>query len=145
MRAQAAIFGKPAMHRLAGQPALDPVDRIAEHAVADLPAGNTGTGYSDLPGDSEPQDGRYRDLDPRHAAAGEDVVVIERGGADPHQDVARAGHRIGEVRLIAQSTFAVLAQYHSLHRKPPECYAFRCPIENSACTGFRAVPFKENC
>ena len=36
VRAQPAIFGEAAMHGLAGQPALDPVDRVAQHAVADL-------------------------------------------------------------------------------------------------------------
>jgi hypothetical protein len=65
------------MHRLACQPALDPVDRIAEHSVTNLPAGNTGTCRGDFAGDIEAHDGRHRDLDPRHAAAGEDVVVIE--------------------------------------------------------------------
>src|SRR5271165_954756 len=132
------------MHRLTCQPALDPVDRVAEHAVADLPAGNIGTRCGDLAGDIETHDGRHRDLDPRHAAPGKNVVVIERGGTDPHHHVARARRRIGEVRLVAQSTRAMLAQYHSLHRKPRRAIPCRCPIENSACTGFRGGPFGEN-
>jgi len=85
------------------------------HAVAHLPAGNAGTRRGDLAGDIETHDGRHWDLDPRHAAAGEDVVVIQRGGADPHHHITRAGRRVGEVRLKAQSTRAVLSQYHSLH------------------------------
>ena len=115
MRLEAAIFGQPAMHGLAGQPALDSVDRIAEHAVTDLPTRDLGANRGDLAGNVEPHDGRHRDLDPGHAAAGEDIVVVERGGADAKHHIARAGGRVGEVRFVAQPAGAMLAQYHSLH------------------------------
>ena len=98
------------MHGLAGQPALDPVDRIAEHTVANFPTGNVRTCGRDLAGNIETHNGRHRDLDPWHAAAGENIVIIERGGANPHHHVARTGRRVGEDRLIAQSARAMLAQ-----------------------------------
>ena len=113
------------MHGLAGQPALDPVDRVAEHPVAELPARDAGADRSDLAGNVEPHDRRHRDPDPRHAAAGEHVVVVERRGANPQHHVALARHRVGEIRLVAQPTRAMLAQYHSLHRIIPACTRWR--------------------
>jgi len=102
MRLEAAILGQSAMHGLAGQPALDPVYRVAEHAVPHLPSRDAGADRCDLAGDVETHDGRHRDPDPRHAAAGENVVLVERRGTHAQYDITVAGARVGKPILQAQ-------------------------------------------
>jgi hypothetical protein len=125
MRAQPAILGQPAMHGFTGEATLDPVDRIAEHALAQLPSTHAGADRGDLAGDIEPHDRRHRNPDPRHAAPGEHIVIIERGGAHPQHNIALARHRIGEIRLKAQPVVAMLAQHQSSHLSTPSNRAAR--------------------
>ena len=96
---RAAQLGEPAMHRLAHQATFDPIDRIDEHAVAFLPAGDTGPDLGDLAGHVEPHDDRHRHFDSGHAAPREDIVVVERAGLDRQDDVALAGLWIGKAGL----------------------------------------------
>src|SRR5262249_38301457 len=54
MGPQPAIFGEPAMYRLPGQSALDPVDRITSNTSPYAPPGHPRTKRGDLPGSAEP-------------------------------------------------------------------------------------------
>ena len=101
--ARPAEFGQAAMHRLAHQAAFDPVDRIDQHAVALLPAGDTGAHFGDLAGHIEAHDRRHRHLDAGHAAAGEDVVVVEGRRLDGDDHIAFARRGVGEAGLVDQA------------------------------------------
>ena len=77
MRACPAKLGQAAMDRLAHQAAFDAVDGVDHDTVAFLPAGHARPDLGDLAGYVEAHDGGHRHLDAGHAAAGEDVVVVE--------------------------------------------------------------------
>src|SRR5215472_7173140 len=123
MGAQAAILRQPAMHGFADKAALDPVDRVAEHPVANLPAVNAavdsavdpGAERDDLAGDVEAHNRWHRDPDPRHPAAREDVVIIERGGAHAQYDIAVAGDRRGEPGFQTQPVCSMLMKNQGSH------------------------------
>ena len=120
MRARPAHFGETAMDGLAHQSALDPVDRIDQHPVADRPVVHPRPHCDDLSGDVQAHDCRHRHLDAGHATSGENVVVIERRCPYPQHHIAGAGLRVGEVGFKSDiGEAAMLAQHHCLHRLCP--------------------------
>jgi hypothetical protein len=74
---RAAIFGEPSIDGLAHQAALAPVDRIDENTVSGVPTADPTPDLDDLPGNVDADDQWQRDLDTRHPAAGEDIVIAE--------------------------------------------------------------------
>ena len=132
-RAHAAALREPAVHGLAHQAAADPIDRVDEDAVADRPAGDVGAERVDLARDVEAHDHRHRDVDARHAPPREDVVIVERRGADAHDHLARSRHRVGEVLLEDQPLgAAVLVDDRRSHRDSPFSVAGAPPARASA-------------
>ena len=96
-----ARTGEAAGAHLADEPArADPVDRVDHHALADFPVADVGAERDDLAGEVEAHDRRHRHLDARHAAAREDVVVVQRAGAHAYQRLSGPGHRVRVIGLV---------------------------------------------
>src|SRR3989304_533471 len=70
-----------------------PVHGIDHDPVAGLPLRHGAAGLDDVAGEVDAHDAGHGHLDARHAAAREDVVVVERGGA--HLDDHILGPRGG--------------------------------------------------
>ncbi len=102
MRLGAAEFGEAAVLGLAHQAAFDAVDRIDQHAITDVPAGDAGAKFGDLTDHVEANDDRQRHLDAGHTAAGENVVIVDRRCPHADDNVALAGLRRRIIRRELQ-------------------------------------------
>jgi hypothetical protein len=95
------------------------VERIDQHAIAGLPRRRAAADLGDFTSDVEPDHHRQRDLDARHAAHGEHVMVVER--RRPHPDhnmtVRRPRHRV-VVDHFQVGKSAMPAQHKRFHRGP---------------------------
>src|SRR5579863_983807 len=117
MRPHAAKLREPTMTGLAQQSAFYTISRIRQYSVAGRPAFNPRADFSDIARTIEPQDRRQSNLDPRHSAASEDIVIVEGCSAHPNQHIAFSGYRIGEVGFQGWSRRpALFPQYHCPHR-----------------------------
>ena len=105
----AAVLGKPAVHRLAHEPALHPIHRVHEDPVTRPPPFDPGTDLRHLARDVETGDHREGEADAGHAPAREDVVVVERGRADPDDDLALARGRVRNIRPEREHLRAAVA------------------------------------
>ena len=102
MRGHGAVLGKTAMPHLTDQPAAaDPVDRIDQDAVANRPVAHPRPERSDVAGEVDAHDAGHRHLDPRHAAAREDVMVVQARG--PHTYENLTGCRPGFREILHRS------------------------------------------
>ena len=134
----AAIFRHAAVEHLAHQAFLL-VDRVDQHAVAGFPASHAGADLGDLARHVEPDDHRQRHLDARHAAHGEDVVIVERRRthADDHFAVAGLRRRvIGDDVEIVEA--AVAAENQGFHRSCIPSHAFLSGADDD--NGERPLP-----
>jgi hypothetical protein len=68
-------------------------DGVDQHALAEPEWVRAGAERLDRPRDIGTDDHRQPDLDPWHAAAGEDVVEVHRSDGDPHSQLTRPGRR----------------------------------------------------
>jgi hypothetical protein len=94
------------------------VERVDQHAVADRPAGDTGTDLGDLARHVEADHHRQRHLDPGHAAHREHVVVVERGRPHPddHVPLDRSGDGMvaHDLQLFEPTVLAQKEGFHGL-------------------------------
>ena len=111
-----ALLGESAVHHFSHQAPL-PVQRINEHAVADLPTIDARTLFQNVTRHVESNDHGQRHLDAGHSAHGEDVVVIEGGRPDANHDMVWFHHRVGKVGHILQVfEAALLFEHYGFHR-----------------------------
>ena len=79
-------------------PACEP--RVHDDPFADLEVPDVVAGLRDLARDVAPEDVREWELQGRHPLADEEVEVVQRARAHPHEDVRRAKDRFAEVRDV---------------------------------------------
>ncbi|CFU02379.1 Uncharacterised protein [Bordetella pertussis] len=114
--ARLAQFGQAAVHGLAHQAALGPVDRVDQHAVAGLPALYARTDFDDFAGHVQPHDDRKVQLDAWHPPPGEYIVIVDRRCLDAQDHVAFARLRIGKCGVVLQDfRTAVTVNDNCLH------------------------------
>ena len=95
-----AAFGEAAVPHLPDQAARPlAIHRIDEYPVAYSPIVHSLADFHDLASEIQTHDARHGDLDAGHAAAGEDVVVVESGCPHRHHDFVGSGGGIGEIGI----------------------------------------------
>ena len=88
------------MPHLADQaPGAFAVHGVHQYAVASFPIANSGTDLHDFAGEIQSHDARHWHLDARHAPAGEDVMIVERGRSHLDDHIVGSGPRVGKVRV----------------------------------------------
>ena len=134
-------FGAAAVHRLAQHAHSVTIahDGIDEHPLAEPASRHTRPQRLHRPGNVGTDDHRQIDLDPRHAAAREQVVEIHRGGRHPHQHLIgrRSRGRIVAAELQHLATTVRRGQ-HRFHRcallmviSRPVCRSTRVPTQSA--------------
>jgi hypothetical protein len=119
VRGDEAFLGETAVHHLAHEPFFL-IERVHQDAVARFPAFDAGTDLEDFTGEVETDDHRHRHFDPGHAAHGEHVVIVERGGAHANDHVPFGCDRIRKIGYVFQLVQpAVLTQYNCSHASSP--------------------------
>src|SRR4051794_23309903 len=93
----AAILRHPALHLLSHHAFIG--ERVDEAGVADLPAPDLGADGGDLAGDITSGDPRHRDRQTGHAAAYENIEIIQPARLDADQQIARADFRIRKIAI----------------------------------------------
>ena len=141
MGGDAGELGEAAGDGLPHHAALFPVDGVDHDPVARLPPPHLRPHLDDLAGHVAAADHRQRHLDPRHAAQGEDVEMIERHGADSHQHLARRHLGIGKVLVDDLLEPTVLVDDSGFHGR-------RFPVASPGVLGCRgaarAAPAAQN-
>ena len=82
------------------QPAFDPVDWVYKDAVPHFPSFDIWPNFRDFTRDIQARYHRQIKRNSWHAAACEDVVVIQRCGFNSNQDITWTDLRIAIIRLV---------------------------------------------
>src|SRR5262245_13831376 len=100
-----AELSKPAGPHLAQKTSTaDPVDRIDQDSVAYLPVVYARPKSCNVAGEVDTHNAGHRHLNPGHATAREDVMVVQTRRLHTHKDLAGCWRGVGKACLVSDRT-----------------------------------------